>query len=310
MVPNWAGRLKALPSHHGHAALASLGRLWRKKGSSLLSSGVAGIALALPLGLVILVHNAEQLTGATQSSAKISIFLRRNLSTANSSKAIREISRLEGVKTAHTITPRQAERQFKRLVGFKTAFRALNGNPFPTVIVLTPIHPQINAVKHLANRVRKIGAVAQVVSDTKWVERLNAMLAVARRAVWVIGGFLGLAVILVVANTTKLEIESRRTEIEVQKLVGATNSFIRRPFLYGGIWYGICAGIIAWVLVEIALGLLSGPVQSLGALYQGNVEIAGPGAVGFFSIILVGGGLGWFGALMTLGRRLREVEPD
>lgn len=309
-VPNWAGRLKALPSHHGHAALASLGRLWRRKGGSLLSSGVAGIALALPLGLVTLVHNAEQLTGATQSSAKISIFLRQNLSKAETSKAIHEISHLKGAKSIRAISPRQAEHQFEKLAGFKDAFAALNGNPFPPVIVLIPLHTRIDAVNRLAQRIKKLGPVGQVVSDTRWVARLDAMLAVAQRAVWVVGGLLGLAVIMVVANTTRLEIESRRTEIEVQKLVGATNSFIRRPFLYGGVWYGACAGVIAWILVEVALGLLAGPVHSLGSLYQGDLDISGPGAIGFFSILFVGGALGWLGALITLGRRLREVEPD
>lgn len=303
-------RLRAWSSQHGHAALSSLGRLWRGRLSSLMSAGVAGIALALPLGLAILVHNAAGLTGASRRSAQISVFLKADASEQTVARAQRRVGALAGVLSVRLISRAQALAEFRHLSGFRKALHALGDNPLPPVLVVTPADTRLDAVRRLAGHLRTLDSADQVVAATGWIARLNAILAIARRAVWVLGALLGLAVLLVVGNTIRLEIQNRRTELEVQKLVGATNAFIRRPFLYGGMWFGACGGLLGWILVEIALGLLSGPVARLANLYGGTSGLTGPGAGGLLAVLGTGAVLGWLGALLAVGRHLRAIEPS
>ncbi len=274
-----------------------------------MSAGVAAIALALPLGLIVLVHNAAELAGASQGSAEISVFLKRNLNADAAAAAEKAASSLPGVARERLITPEAAMAEFKQRTAFAQALAVLGTNPLPPVLVVTPADTNLAGVKKLADSLGHIQGVDQVVADTRWVARLNAMLNIARRAVWVLGALLALAVLLVIGNTVRLEIQNRRTEIEVQKLVGATNAFVRRPFLYGGFWYGLIGGLLAWILVEIALALLARPVAELTHLYASGAGLEGPGAVGFFAILALGAALGWLGALVAVGRHLHAIEP-
>ncbi len=300
-------RLRALPAQHGHAAFASLGRLWRGRSASLMSIGVAAIALALPLGLAVLVHNASQLIVISQGSARISVFLKpADITLASARQAA---TALPGVLAVQAITPAQALTEFRHLTAFHQALDALGTNPLPPVLIVTPSDPQLGAVQKLAGRLRLLPGVDQVVTDSIWIARLGAILSIARRVVWVLGALLALAVLLVIGNTVRLEIQSRRTEVEVQKLVGATNAFVRRPFLYGGLWYGACGGLLAWILVEIALALLSTPIAHLARLYASTVHLDGPGFSGLLAMIVIGAGLGWFGATLAVGRHLHAIEP-
>src|SRR5690625_998316 len=307
--PRHRARLRALREQHGHAALASLGRLTRGKAASFMSAGVVAIALALPLGLAVLVHNANQLAGASRGSTDISVFLDQGLDHEAVTKAREDAAALTNVAKVRVISPTEALGSFKQRPAFSQALATLDTNPLPPVLVVTPRETGLDQVKTLAGKLGDLDHVDQVVADTRWVQRLNAMLAIAQRAVWVIGILLALAVLLVIGNTIRLEIQNRRREIEVQKLVGATNAFVRRPFLYGGLWYGAIGGIIAWILVEIALALLDRPVERLAHLYASTGGLDGPGAGGFFAMLVIGGALGWLGALLAVGRYLRAVEP-
>ncbi len=303
-------RLRALPAQHGHAAFASLGRLWRGRGASLMSIGVAAIALALPLGLAVLVHNASGLTGISQGSARISVFLKPATGDAALDSARQAASALPDVLSVQTITPKQALTEFKHLASFHQALDALGANPLPPVLVVTPSDPQLAAVQKLAGQLGLLNNVDKVVTDSTWIARLNAMLSIARRVVWVLGALLALAVLLVIGNTVRLEIQNRRTEVEVQKLVGATNAFVRRPFLYGGLWYGAWGGLAGWILVEIALALLAAPVARLTHLYASTAGLDGPGFTGLLAMIVIGAALGWLGAMLAVGRHLRAIEPS
>jgi len=302
--------LRALPAQHGHAAFASLGRLWRGRGASLMSIGVAAIALALPLGLAVLAHNASGLTGISRGSARISVFLEPAADDAALASARQAAAALPGVLSVQTITPEQALSEFKHLAGFHQALDALGSNPLPPVLVVTPSDPQLDSVQKLADQLGKLSHVDKVVTDSTWIARLDAMLSIVRRAVWVLGALFALAVLLVIGNTIRLEIQNRRTEVEVQKLVGATNAFVRRPFLYGGLWYGAFGGFAGWVLVEIALALLAAPVDRLTHLYASTAGLDGPGFTGLLAMIVIGAGLGWLGATLAVGRHLRAIEPS
>ena len=274
-----------------------------------MSIGVAAIALALPLGLAVLVHNASGLTGISRGSARVSVFLHPGASNRAIAKVRSAVDGLSGVLSVQTITPAQALDEFKHLAAFQQALTTLRNNPLPPVLVVTPSDSRVDSVERLAGKLRTLSGVDQVVTDSTWIARLNAMLSIARRAVWVLGALLALAVLLVIGNTVRLEIQNRRTEVEVQKLVGATNAFVRRPFLYGGFWYGAWGGVAAWILVEIALALLAAPVARLAQLYTSTAHLDGPGFSGLVGMVAAGAALGWLGALVAVGRHLRAIEP-
>lgn len=303
-------RLRAFAAQHGRAALASLGRLRRGKLTSLMSVGVAGIALALPLGLGVVIHDTATLAGPSATSPRISVFLDPSLDAQAVAAAKRRADALPGVANVEIVTPAQALHQFQQLPGFKQAIASLGENPLPPVLVVTPDSRNTASVSALASALGGLQGSDHVVADIQWVARLDAMLGLARRAMWVLGVLLGLAVLLAIGNTIRLEIQNRRTEIEVEKLVGATNGFVRRPFLYGGLWYGAAGGLLAWGLVEIALAFLAGPVSRLAQLYASEAYLAGPGARGLLAMIVAGALLGWLGARLAVGRHLRVIEPS
>ncbi len=150
---------------------------------------------------------------------------------------------------------------------------------------------------------------ALVQLDTQWVERMRGMLAVAERAVRIVGILLGLAVVLVIGNTIRLEINNRRDEIEVTKLVGGSDGYIRRPFLYSGLCYGLGGALGATLLIHVALWLVGGPVRDLAALYASGFRLAGPGLESTLALLGAGAVLGWAGAWLAAARHLRAIEP-
>ena len=151
--------------------------------------------------------------------------------------------------------------------------------------------------------------VAQAQFDLEWVRRLDAILRLAQRGVLILALLLGIAVLLVVGNTIRLAILSRRAEIEVIKLIGGTDAFIRRPFLYAGLFQGLFGGLLAWILVAASLALLAGPVRDLAGLYGSGFELAGLGLRAGAILLLGGAFLGWTGSRLAVGRHLRAIEP-
>ena len=145
--------------------------------------------------------------------------------------------------------------------------------------------------------------------DTQWLKRLNAILEIINRGVIVIAAMFALAVIIVVGNTIRLDIQNRRDEIIITKLIGGTNAFIRRPFLYTGFWYGMAGGVMAWLLTGIALLVMEQPVARLSGLYGSNFTLQGLGLQGALAVLLAGALLGWLGSLVAVSRHLGEIEP-
>ena len=145
--------------------------------------------------------------------------------------------------------------------------------------------------------------------DTEWVSRFNAILDVVRRVVFLAAGLFALGILVIVGNTIRLDIENRRGEIEVTKLVGGSDAFVRRPFLYNGVWYGLGGGAIAWLIVALVVFVLADPVQRIAGLYGSGFALHGLDAVS--SLVLVAGGalLGWLGSFIVATRELRDIEP-
>lgn len=296
---------------HAQVMLASLGRLSRTPLATTMTAAVIGIAIALPGGLHTLVSNVRSLSGAWDGSASLSLFLTPQVNEDGAAALSRRLTAWPEVGTTRVIGRREALAEFRRLSGFGEALDLLGENPLPVVILLQPSQAASSpdAAEALADRLDKLPEVELAQLDLQWVRRLHAITRAAERGIWVLTGLLSLAVLLIVGNTIRLEINNRRPEIEITKLVGATNAFIRRPFLYDGLWYGLLGGLIAWLLIALSLGLLQGPVAELAGLYDSRFDLAGLSLDG--SLAVLGGSalLGLLGAWLAVGRHLAAIEP-
>ncbi|HEX7047626.1 MAG TPA: permease-like cell division protein FtsX [Gammaproteobacteria bacterium] len=301
---SWATR-------HVQVLFYTLGRLYRAPLSTLLSVMVIGIALALPAGLHVLVNNTRAISGSLEGAARISVFLGHEVSENQRDALADVLRRREDIAEVRVISAEQALAEFKELSGFGGAIEALEENPLPPVLVVTPLE-SIATEAALADLVRELEALPEtdvVQLDTEWLKRLAAILEIINRGVVVIAGMFALAVIIIVGNTIRLDIQNRRDEIVVTKLIGGTDAFIRRPFLYTGFWYGIAGGVMAWLLTGIALLVMEAPVGRLAGLYGSGFTLRGLGADGVLTVLTAGALLGWLGSLVAVGRHLGEIEP-
>ena len=297
---------------HAEVLLSSLGRLWRNPVASLMTVAVIGIALALPTGLHLLLENARLLSGGWDGSTQVSLFLRREVPEAESQRLARALGERPEIAESTLIPRAEALEEFRALSGFGGALDALQENPLPDVIVVRPApgHAAPEEVEALVTELRVTPGVEHARLDMQWVKRLYALMEIVRRGVEVVAVLLGLAVLLVVGNTIRLDIQNRRREIEVAKLIGATDAFIRRPFLYSGAWYGLFGGVAAWLLVSMALWATGGPVQQLALLYQSQFRLVAADAPTVLALLVGGALLGLLGSWLAVGRHLRAIEPS
>ena len=297
-------------ARHAQVLIYTLGRLYRSPLSTLLSVMVIGIALALPAGLHVLVTNTRTISGSLEGAARISVFLERGTS-ANQRDALADVLRRRGdIASISVISAEQALAEFRELSGFGDAVNALEENPLPAVLVVSPADTVSDSdASRLVTELEALPETDVVQLDTQWLKRLNAILEIINRGVIVIAAMFALAVIIVVGNTIRLDIQNRRDEIIITKLIGGTNAFIRRPFLYTGFWYGMAGGVMAWLLTGIALLVMEQPVARLSGLYGSNFTLQGLGLQGALAVLLAGALLGWLGSLVAVGRHLGEIEP-
>ena len=291
----------------------SLGQLSRAPISTLMTCMVIGIALALPTGLHTLLNNAQQLSGGWESTAQISVFLKKKISESQAQKIKADIQRWPDVISVHYISREQALKEFQNLSGFGDALKALNSNPLPSVLVVKPkLSAQTNeqTTEKLLNKLQNLRQTDKAQLDMQWVRRLYAIMNIVERGVQILGFLLALAVLLVVGNTIRLAIQNRRKEIVVMKLIGGTDAFIRRPFLYTGFWYGLFGGIIAWILVSFTILSISNPIEKLTALYQNQFELNNISFLTALTLIMISIFLGLLGSWFAVGRHLREIEPQ
>ncbi|MGE0370488.1 MAG: permease-like cell division protein FtsX [Gammaproteobacteria bacterium] len=304
-------RCKAYGEHHLQSLLDSLGRLTRNPVASAMTVAVIGIALALPTGLHVVLKNVQAVSTGWEDAAQISLFLRKNLREERLQKLVAELTAMPEVAVVTYVSPDEALEEFQRMSGFGEAVDALQQNPLPGVLIVQPslTASAPAAVEGLLNRLRIHPDIEFAQLDMEWVKRLYAMMEIAKRGVAVLASVLALAVLLIVGNTIRLAIQNRRDEIEVQKLIGATDAFIRRPFLYSGFWHGLLGAMIAWLLVNVSLWVLSAPVERLSALYDSRFELGGLGLEATFYLMLFGVLLGFIGAWLAVDRHLRTIEP-
>lgn len=296
---------------HAQVLLATLGGLYRNPLTSLMTAAVIGIALALPTGSLVALTNLQQISGGFDSAARITLFLRTSVDDNQAAGIARQLAREGDIGKAAVVTRAQALEEFRQLSGFGPALDALDENPLPAVIIVQPASADATpeSVQSLLQRLRLMPEVDLAQLDMQWVKRLYALLAIGKRAIGLIAALLGLSVLLIVGNTIRLDIQNRRDEIEVIKLIGASDAFVRRPFLYSGFWYGFGGGLIALILVDGALGLLRGPVSQLAGLYSSGFHLSPLGVASTLSLLGLGAGLGLLGSWLAVGRHLNAIQP-
>ena len=304
-------RLVAYLVHHARSLLASLGRLYRNPLSNLMTILVIGIALALPTGLYLLLDNARAVSGGWDGAAQVSLFTRLSVSDDQARALAGRLRAWPEVATVRLLTREQSREEFRTLSGYGEALDALAENPLPAVLIITPTAAAgtPEQARLLVARLKSLPEADIVQLDLEWVKRLFAIMDIAQRGVLVIATLLGLAVLLVVGNTIRLDIQNRRDEIVITKLIGGTDAFIRRPFLYNGLWYGLMGSLVALLLVEASQLLLRGPVERLALLYQSGFTLQTLGPAGIGLLLLLGTLLGLAGSWLSVGRHLRDIEP-
>jgi cell division transport system permease protein len=226
-------------------------------------------------------------------------------------KAAERVRQRRDVESVTVVEADDALEEFRKGSGFGEALDALKDNPLPHALVVRPAADfrDPTQVVSLTTELRAIEGVDIVQLDTAWVSRFNAILDVVRRVVLLAVGLFALGVLVIVGNTIRLDIENRRDEIEVTKLVGGSDAFVRRPFLYNGVWYGLGGGLIAWLVVTIVITALGDPVQRIAGLYGSSFELRGLGLEGSAALLLGGIALGWVGSFIAATRELRGIEP-
>lgn len=295
--------------HHVSVAKGALLRLRQTPVASFMTLAVLAIALALPGFLLAALGNLQALTSGWDTQPRIALYMQTELSDAAIDRFSRELLLRDDLSGVELISRQKGLEEFREYSAFADLLEQLDANPLPAVIMVTPLSDNPVQLPLLKEELVAMSQVSDAVLDMEWVQRLDAVLALAQRGSYVLGGLLALAVLLVVGNTVRMTIESRRDEILVSKLVGATDAWVRRPFLYSGFWFGLLGGVLAWLLVQVALSLLSDPAQALAELYLNRFQLQGLGLEG--SLLMLGASvlLGLAGSWLAVARHLREIEP-
>lgn len=297
--------------HHQASALDSFGRLADTPLQTLMTTLVVAIALALPATLLLALANVQRLGDRWDSNPKLTVYLHLQAQPTAIEGLQKQLRALPEVQELEYLSPDDALQEFQAQAGFRDALAALDQNPLPPTLVITPAADAVTpaALEDLRQRIASEAIVDDVAMDMEWVRRLNAIMAVGRQLVLGLAGLLSLGVLLVIGNTIRLEIESRRDEIIVTKLVGATNGFVRRPFLYTGAWYGVIGGLLACLLVSTGVASLGGAVRDLAITYQSQFLLQGLGLTGCLLLVVSCISLGLLGAWLAVGRHLSAIEP-
>ena len=303
-VSTWAER-------HVQTFLSSLGKLVRQPFATVLTLGVIGLGLALPACLHLVVVNASAVTAGIGETVQLTVYLRQPTTPEQAKKVQQGLDARDDVLSTRLIQPEEGLREFESMSGFGDALQALQDNPLPYAITLrpAPLFDSPAAVASLADELKTLPEVDIVQADTEWVRRLDAILGALAQAVKVAAVLLGLGVVAIVGNTNRLDIANRREEIEVVKLVGGSNAFVRRPFLYSGAWYGLGGGLLAVLIASAAVGWLAGPIERVAELYGSAFRLQGLGRDAILALVLGGGLLGWIGSWITASYHLQRIEP-
>ncbi|ALP40107.1 permease-like cell division protein FtsX [Aeromonas schubertii] len=297
---------------HVRQAFSSLGELWRYPLATMMTLAVLGVSLALPSCFHVLLKNAEKVESGWQDSSQITLYLRKDLPEENILALRKRILMYPEVDSVDYMSRDKSLAEFRELSGFGDALDYLDGNPLPPVLIVVP-DPRWRSPGGASELLAKLNGesgVEQGKLDLQWLERLQGIIKLLRHTITGIAVLLLAAVLLIVGNTLRLNILNQRSEIEVLKLVGATDAFIHRPFLYTGIWFGVIGGMLAWWLTEVMVLWSEGVVSDLAGLYGSEFRLMGLGLVDGLNLILLGAFLGLIASWFSVHRHIRDIEPS
>lgn len=309
---NFFDKIKAYRDLHAHALFSSLGRLVASPFTSIMTIAVLAIAISLASGFYILVVNLQQLTGNLETSNQLSLFLRDDVSDAHANKLADSIRQNENVQDVKIISRKQALTEFQTYSGFGTAINALEENPLPIVIQVLPKNSleDKQGLEDLLKSFEQSAEVDFAQMDLQWIERLQSIMSVARLFATLLNLMLGGAVLFIIGNTIRLELHTRRDEVVIAKLVGATNGFIRRPFLYTGFWIGFISGVSAWFVVTTLMLVLRQSVEQLSGLYGDSFHLLFLNFTQTVGLIGISSALGVLGSWAVLMYQLQHTKSE
>jgi cell division transport system permease protein len=290
---------------HLYSFVSSLGRAARRPWATLLTIGVMAIALALPLGLWLALQNVGHFAGDVQQSREIDLFLKPDTPVARAQALALELRGRDDVADVELRTPEQGMAEFRERSGLGASLDTLEGNPLPSLLIVVPEGDDARLVAAL----QALPETDLLQHDAAWRDRLAGWMGFGRRLAWVLAALFGLGALLVVGNTVRLDIQSRREEIGVLQLLGASDGFIRRPFIYLGAWYGLAAGGLALGLLTLAALALREPLATLARSYGSAFALVGLDPVGAVAVVAAATVIGWLGAWLVTGHFLRQTRP-
>lgn len=294
---------------HAQAILLTLGQITRAPFTTILIFLVMGIALAFPTGLFVALKNVQILSQSWNGHSPIVLYLKLPAVDAESLALVKQIEARPEIKKVEYISPQQGLADFQKQSGFSDLINILKKNPLPASLIVTPKEDYQSpaATETLLNSLKALPQVDLAKLDLNWVQRLDALLKLAEKLTYGLSLLLGLGVILITSSTIHLALQNHREEIAVYQLLGATDRFIRRPFLYRGTLYGLLGGIVAWLIVSILLAYLATPTETLSQLYGSTFSLEGLGAKNGFGLLLLSMLLGWVGAAVAVFRHRTRV---
>lgn len=305
-----SGPLSSWLARHIRTSLAAVIRLLRQPFASLMIVLVIAVTLAIPAALNLVVKNAQSVSAGWNNALDFSVFLKRDVSENDAGKLARIIEQRADVELVRLITASEALEEFKQQSGFGQALEQLRDNPLPHTIVVRPSPANTGpSIIVLQEELGHLPEADIVQVDTEWVQRFHAILDIVKQAISIGAGLLGIAIVVIIGNTIRLDIQNRREEIEVTKLIGASNAFVRRPFLWTGFWYGLFGGLLALALVQYGLLMLEQPVARLAGLYQTGIVVINLSMAEMLWILGTGIALGLTGSWFATARHMRRIEP-
>jgi cell division transport system permease protein len=301
--------MKSWLRQHRQAIAAAFGKVAAQKSAAALNALVIGIALALTAGGYALLTSVRVATAGSALEPQVSVFLRVEATRAEADALGVKLKADARVREVRFVPREQALKELQAIEGLAEVVAALNGNPLPDSFVLRPKSTDPATLDALADGLRGLPAVAAVQVDSAWARRLGALAGTARLAIALLAALLAFGLVAITFNTIRLQILTQRAEIEIAKLIGATDAFIRRPFLYLGALQGLAGGLVALVILWGSFSALNVGVVELAASYGSGFRLSllSPGDA--LAVALFSSALGWFGALLSVSKYLLEIEP-
>ncbi|MCK5715693.1 MAG: permease-like cell division protein FtsX [Nitrosomonadaceae bacterium] len=296
-------------SHHWHAFFLALRQLAGAPFASLLNITVIGVAFSLPTGIYMLLGNLQAFSGQMSEAPQLSLFLELDADKAAILKIESLLKQHPQVTNFQFISKDSALKQLKQGSGLTDVVDSLTQNPLPDAFIINANSTEPEALEQLRGEIQKWPKAEHVQLDSAWTKRLDALLKLGQLAVLMLTALLSFALIVVTFNTIRLQILTKRDEIEVSKLIGATSNFIRRPFLYFGAIQGVAGGVIAWLIIAIVIHLINSELTDLVQLYAIDLHLYHLSFEDSISLLLFSSWLGWLGAWLSVATHLWQIEP-